>query len=270
MAKTKTLLISGFILLLFVSLLPLMHIANAAFTPALSSTAQTETTVTLSWTKSNDAVFYSYYVAYSTSINGPFNDAAIIANSSLTTFAVPFLTQNTTYYFVVKDQGSDGENASTSLSNICQANTKNAPTLFLIGSTSTMISLGWTDYNTYTSEMPFYGFAINMSTGGGQFQTLTVSNNATQNTYTVKNLVPGTSYQFLAYDEVGPYGRYQTATNNLTASTTPASSTPESTPTPTIPEFPTPVVLISLIMVISIAASGLTVKKQNSRKLRKL
>ncbi|HMK95596.1 MAG TPA: fibronectin type III domain-containing protein [Candidatus Limnocylindrales bacterium] len=126
MGQTKTLWISGFLLILLVSLLCTTHAASAA--PNLSATSKTETTVTLSWTKSKDATFYYYFVASSLSVNGPFNDVAIIGNSSLTRFTVTGLTKNTTYYFIVRDWGLNGVSNSTLTSNICVVTTLSTAT----------------------------------------------------------------------------------------------------------------------------------------------
>lgn len=240
MKKKLSLLIIGFLFILALS--PLVLDSARAFTPFLSCTARTETTVTLSWTKSTDLTFDYYFVASSISPNGPFNDVAIIGNQSLTTFAVSELTQNTTYYFLVRDEGSNGGNATTTASNICQVTTVSAPQLFLLSSTSSSITLTWNDNDSYSSAMPFYAFIIQENSGNSsQFSTVDTINNPSQNSCVIMGLSPDTSYTFLLLDEVGITGQNMTPSKTLLASTLPLSA---------VPEFPSTAVLVLLLIIM--------------------
>ena len=216
MQKTKILVIATVTLLLIVSLSYFPNMALGAYTPTLSSTALTENTVTLSWTKSTDILFTSYTVTYATSVNGPYFTVATITDKSQTAYAVTGLYPNTAYYFIVKDRSNDVISSSTSSSNTYQANTASHPTISVTSTTETSVSISWTDYNSYSSIMPFKNYVIQMSTANGGFSTITTVSDVNQYTYTVTGLSPAT-YQFQMYDEVGSYGQYSDTSNVATA-----------------------------------------------------
>jgi len=186
-----------------------------AFTPTVSSPAQTETTITLSWTKSNDLIFGNYAVTYSTSVNGPYSTVATITDSSQTSYAVTGLNPSTPYYFIIKDTANNIIGSSTSSSQVYQAYTVATPQISSPSKTSTTVSLHWSDYNSYSSTMPFQSYVIQMSVSGGQWSTLTSITDVSQNTYTVTGLSPAT-YEFLMYDKVGTSGLYQSSSNIVT------------------------------------------------------
>jgi hypothetical protein len=242
----------------------LVNIQNvkAATTVTLSSPAQTETTVTLSWTQSSDLLFGNYAVTYSTSVNGPYTTLATITTKSQTTYAVTGLNPLTPYYFIVKDTDNEVITSSTSSSNTLEADTRANPTLSVDSSTQTTISLSWHTYNIYpySTIMPFYGIVVQMSTNG-QFSTIYNTRDVTQTTYTVTGLSPASTYQFQIYDQVGNSGQYQSYSNTESAST---QSSP--TPTSTIPEFPTTAVLGIFLVLSLFAVTMLTVRKRKISK----
>ncbi len=199
-------------LLLILSLIYATKPAYGAFSPKLSSPAQTETTVTLSWTKSDDWLFKSYTVKYSTSVNGPFNTVATITDQSTTNFAVDSLSPSTSYYFIVEDSASEIISSSTAQSNTLQVVTASIPAITITSKTSTTASLQWSDYNSYSSLVPFRSYVIQMSTNGGSWSTLTTVTDSSQNTYTVTGLSPAT-YDFRVYSVVGSSGQYTTTSN---------------------------------------------------------
>jgi hypothetical protein len=216
LVKTKLLVISAIALLLFVGLSCLTNPVLGAFTPTVSSPAQTENTITLSWTKSNDILFTSYEVTYATFVNGPYYSVTTITDKSQTSYAITGLTPSTPYYFIIKDKSNDVISSSTSSSNTLQANTVPNPKISVTSTTQSTVSLQWIDYNSYTSVMPFQSYVIQMSTNNGAFSTLTTISDVSQNTYTVTGLSPAT-YQFQMYDEVGSSGQHQDTTNIATA-----------------------------------------------------
>jgi hypothetical protein len=218
--KETFLVFSAITLLLFVSLVCMTKPAYGAFSPQLNSPAQTETTVTLSWTKSNDWLFKSYAVKYSTSVNGPFNTVATITDSSTTFFAVDGLSPSTSYYFIVEDSASEIISSSTARSNTLQVVTASIPAITIISKTSTTASLQWSDHNSYSSLVPFRSYVIQMSTNGGPWSTLTTVTDSSQNTYAVTGLSPAT-YGFRMYDEVGSSGQYTTISNVATLTINP-------------------------------------------------
>lgn len=191
------------VLLLF-SVLCLSHNAYGATSVKLTSTAQTETTITLSWTKSDDWFFSNYKVTFATEVNGPYITLATITDKDTTVYAVTGLQPDTDYYFVVQDSGTA---VGTSPSNTLQAKTKQNPKISITSRTQTTVSLRWADYNTYSSQVPFESYVIQMSTNGVQYSTLTTITDVTQNTYTVTGLSPAT-YNFRMYDKVGTSGWY--------------------------------------------------------------
>jgi hypothetical protein len=217
MEKRKSFAIITIALLLFVSLSCLTNMAFA-FVPNLTSTAQTETTVTLSWNKSNDLTFDAYIVTYSTTVNGPYSTVATITDKSQTTYAVTGLTPNSIYYFIVQDKYSPdlGITTSKSSSNTYQVNTNANPTLTITAQTPTTASLQWNDYNTYSSQVPFDSYNIQMSTSGegGPWSTVTQVTDSTQNTYLITGLSTGLYYVQM-YDTVGTTGYTQTSYSNV-------------------------------------------------------
>lgn len=186
---------------------------NAATSVTLSSPAQTETTISLSWTGSNDILFSSYTVYMSTNgVNGNFTNIWSTTNKGQTSTFVYGLVPNTSYYFYVTDSGTL---VGTSPSNYIQATTNSNPVLSNTAQTTSTVSLQWTDYNSYSTLVPFDNYVIQMSTSGsnGPWSTLTTVTQSSQNTYTVTGLNSG-KYYFIMYDTVGSTGYTQTSYSN--------------------------------------------------------
>jgi hypothetical protein len=185
------------------SILSLSNSVKGATEVTLSTTAQTETTVTLSWSKSGDLFFSNYKVKIASSVNGPYSTIVTISNKDTTAYGVTGLSPNTDYYFEIQDTDSFGDATSNQL----QVKTKPNPKIIITSRTQTTISLKWSDYNTYSSQVPFESYVIQMSTNGAQYSTLTTITDVTQNTYTVTGLSPAT-YNFRIYDKVGAFGQH--------------------------------------------------------------
>lgn len=198
--KREIKLIFAIALVLFVGSMFLTNIAFGATQVTLSSTAQTETTVTLSWTKSGDLFFSNYKVNFAYSVNGPYTNIATISNIDTITYAVAGLNPSTDYYFQIQDTDALGNANSTTL----QVRTKSNPEISITSQTQTTVSLQWSDYNTYSSLMPFKSYTVQMSTSGssGPWSTLTTITDRTQMTYAVTGLSPGL-YYIRMYDSVG-------------------------------------------------------------------
>jgi len=276
------LVISVIALLLFVSLSALPNTVYGAYTPTLSSYEQTETTITLTWTKSTDILFSSYTVTYSTSVNGYYTPIATITDKSQTSYAVTGLSPLTPYYFIVKDTANDVITSSTSSSNTYEADTRANPTISVDSSTPTTISLSWHTYNVYpySTLVPFYGIVVQMR-ANGQFSTIYTTRDVTQTTYTVTGLSPASNYQFQIYDQVGDSGQYTAYSNTITGTTTQSpptptqdSSSPSSVPTttsnthtnPIDPGIPMIYVIIIIVVVIAVmsAVAILALKRKPS------
>ncbi|MCW4000334.1 MAG: fibronectin type III domain-containing protein [Candidatus Bathyarchaeota archaeon] len=242
--KSYILVILGLMLLLIYS----ASYVQGAYSPTLSSPAQTETTVTLQWTKSDDWIFSKYETFYSTSVNGPWKSFWSTDSKDQTSTFIGGLIPNTDYYFKVEDSGSL---VGTTPSNTLQVRTKANPALEITSNTLTTASLRWIVYNTYSSSVPFKSYTIQMRTQGSSWSILTTSTDATQNTYTVTGLCPGT-YEFQIIDKVGNNGQYS-ANSNVATLVIP-EPTPEPTSAPLISEqwMVSPVIIGAIIFIIAL------------------
>ena len=210
-SASKMFVISSVILLLcLIFIVNPIPLANAASGFNLTASGQTETTITLSWTKSTDVWFYKYQLwVSSTGTNGPWTNIwTSDGNSTHNTYAVTGLSPNTQYWFYVEDTGLSQDYNS----NVYQVSTTPNPQLSITSRTESTASLSWSDYNTYSSLMPFQSYVVQMSTNGGAWSTLTSITDATQNTYVVTGLSPAT-YAFRMYDKVGTSGEYSSMSN---------------------------------------------------------
>jgi hypothetical protein len=233
----------------------------------LSYLATTETTITLSWTEPtylSAPNFGSYALEYSTSLNGPYTTFTTITNESQTTYAVTGLNNNTSYYFMIDVTFTAVGTVYSVNSNTLYTYTNSPPQLFYVSSTETTISLGWDDYNSYSSLIPFYDFILQMSTGNNRFSTVATWNDTNYtftssfavwtDSYTVTGLTAGQTYQFKFIDEVGTSGQYQSSSEIESAST-------QATPTPT-PEYPTTAFLAVLLALALVAVTVLTIRRR--------
>jgi putative lipoic acid-binding regulatory protein len=212
-------LVSLGLLILGFSMLPVGH---GATTVSLSSIAHTETTITLSWTESQDRYFVNYTLYMGLNVNGPYNVIASITNKAQTTYAVTSLNYSTNYYFYIVDYDSFG----SARSNTLEANTTSPPVLNVNSVTQTTVSLTWTDYNTYSSLVPFVSYTVEMkSLTGGNWSTVSIINSVSSNSFTVTGLSPGSTYYFRIYDTVGTgTNLFNTFSNTVTATTIPLLS----------------------------------------------
>ena len=214
----KTLVITLF-LILFLGFVGSTNVAKAAASVILSSSAQTETTVTLSWTQSDDWLFSSYELYYSsTGGNGPYSSVWKTTTKGDTSTIMQGLSPNTNYWFYILDSGTF---VGSTPSNTLQVKTKQVPSLRENAKTTTTVSLLWDDYNTYSSLVPFDGYTVQMSTSGanGPWSTLTTIADRTQNTYTATGLSPGQTYHFRMYDSVGTSGNIASSFSNIVSVT---------------------------------------------------
>lgn len=196
-------------LLMLVGLICSIDMSYGATSVTLNSPAQTETTVTLSWTRSDDWLFKDYKVTYATSVNGPYTTVTTITDPAKTSYVVTGLYPNTDYYFIVQDSGTA---VGTTPSNTLQVRTTPNPQISITSRTATTVSLQWIDYNSYSAQMPFHSYVIQMSTNDGPWSTVTTVSDVSQNTYTVTGLSPAT-YDFRMYDKVGTSGQYSSTSN---------------------------------------------------------
>jgi len=200
----------------------IMPLSNAATTVTLSSVAHTETTITLSWTESQDRYFVNYTLYMGLNVNGPYQKIWSTTNKAQTSYAVTNLSYSTNYYFYIVDYDSFG----SARSNTLQANTTSPPVLNVNSVTQTTVSLTWQDYNTYSSLVPFVSYTVEMkSLTGGNWSTVSIINSINSNSFTVTGLSPGSTYYFRIYDTVGiPNNLTITYSNTVTATTIPLLS----------------------------------------------
>lgn len=188
--------------------------ANAATQVVVSSTAHTETTISLSWTESNDWIFTSYdlYISYS-SWQGPWYHIWSTGTKGETTTYVSGLNPNTSYWFYIMDTGFA---VGSTNSNPIEVTTVSNPSLQLTSQTATTASFLWNDYNSYSSLVPFDSYTVQMSTSGpsGPWSTLNTITDRLQNTYTITGLSPGLYYVRM-YDTVGLSGDKQVSYSNV-------------------------------------------------------
>lgn len=214
-----------FLLILSGAMVGSARIANAAdfrmldFT--LTSTAQTETTITLSWPQSSDVWFYSYTLYESTSVNGPYSNIWSTGNKGTTSYGVSGLSSNTNYYFKVHDSGLLVDYDSNTL----QVTTVSNPQLTVTSYDYSSVSLAWTDYNTYSSLEPFVSYTLQTSSSAsGPWTTVTSITDSSQNSYRQMGLFHQT-YWFQLYDTVGLSGNTQASLSNVANVSIPVAPT---------------------------------------------
>ncbi|MEM2268659.1 MAG: fibronectin type III domain-containing protein, partial [Thermoplasmata archaeon] len=189
--------------------------SEGATTVTLSSIAHTETTITLSWTESQDRYFVNYTLYMGKNVNGPYSAIWNTTDKTTTTYAVQNLDYSSTYYFYIVDQDIFG----SARSNTYEANTTSPPQLKVNSVTQTTVSLTWIDNNTYSQLVPFISYTVEMKTPtGGNWSTVNIINSASSNSYTVTGLSPGSTYYFRIYDSVGsPSSPIITFSNEISA-----------------------------------------------------
>jgi len=259
-------------LLLLNSSLCSMKTVYGVFTPTLSSPAQTETTITLSWTKSNELKFKAYQVEISAFANGPYSIIYFTNDSSQTAYAVVDLNPDTPYYFRIEDFSFSGTVITPpSMSNTLEVSTVPKPSISVALVNETTVSLRWVDYNSYTPVMPFIDYDIEVKSAGDKWSTLAYITNVTQNTYNLTGLSPAT-YEFRLVDELGlpayligtpTYLMWRSISNVVTLVVPQPTSIATQAPTqiPITPEFPSLAISMLLMGVIIIISFLIVIKK---------
>jgi len=234
-------------LILFLAFSCLASSLRLAYAVSLVSTAQTETTVTLSWGRSGILIGFSNYKLYeSTDVNGPYTNIWSTGDQGKTAHAVSGLSSNTNYYFYVTDEGFlQGPFQSNTL----QVTTTSNPQLTVTAYDYSSATLTWTDYNTipYSSLEPFVSYILQTSnSASGPWSTVTTITDPSQNSYRQMGLFHQT-YYFRMYDTVGPSGDYQSSYSNTVNVAIPVAPTMVITASATTLDAGQPVQLSSSI-----------------------
>jgi len=194
-------------------------IAPPAFGGLVSATAVSQTEIALTWNSATDNVTSSSNIVYliymSTTSGGQnFSSASFSTSAGATSFTVPGLNPNTTYYFVVraKDEANNTDTNVIEISATTFAPPDTAhPTfgglaLATVISTS-QIALFWnpaTD-NVTTSSNIVYLIYMSTTSGGQNFETPNFTTSPGATSFFVPGLNPNTTYYFVvrARDQAG-------------------------------------------------------------------
>ncbi len=174
----------------------------------LRNTGKTGSTVSLSWTASNDNVGVSGYTVYR---NGTAVNSKLITDTSYTDTG---LIPNTTYtYYVTAKDGAANESATSSMISVTTNPDSQGPTapgaLTSTGKTANSISLSWI---ASTDNVSVAGYTIYRD-GTAVNSTL-----ITETIYTDNGLSPGKTYSYYV-KATDAAGNQSQASNTITAAT---------------------------------------------------
>lgn len=181
---------------------PLAVDTQAPSVPVLSSTASTQTSVSLSWTAATDNVGVSGYDIYV--------DGIVKASTTGLTYTISGLTASTAYNIHVKAKDAAGNSTSSNTILVStqapDTTSPSAPVLSVTDSTASSISLTWT---AATDNVGVTGYEVYVNN--------VLKTTTTSLTYTVTGLTASTTYSI--------YVRAKDAAGNSSNSTTVTAST---------------------------------------------
>lgn len=240
----------------------LVNAPNVKATPTitLNYIGSTETTITFSWTESNDSLFSKYTLYESTfdlhvnqGQNGPYNEVWSTTSEGTTTATIAANNigrldskDSITHHFYILESDSLG---NSSKSNVITAKPTSPPNpnLYIASQTATTATLKWADYNIYCPQVPFKNYAVQVSNSSqnGPWSTAATFTDSPQFTYSLTGLGTGIYYARMS-DTVSTSGNTQTSYSNVVTITI----TPQPSPTKDIPEFPPLAILPFLIAML--------------------
>jgi chitodextrinase len=159
--------------------------------PVLSSDGATASVIGLTWTGGPGFWYNDYYLYESTSSSGPWTQIGSTYTTSTSYFLYGF-GPNETWYFYVHDVYASGSIDSSTLS----VTTTAAPLLSMGSSTTTTVTLDWTNYGYYTSLVGFENYEIMDSINSGAWTSVTNISSEATTTYTVTGIPAGGSGSF--------------------------------------------------------------------------
>ncbi len=263
-------------------------------TYVVSSPSQTDTTITLTWNgvaATNLGILESYEINESTSQNGTFFTIATCGYPQ-TSYTVTGLSPNTTYFFIVQYNLGHFDLNQSATSNLLEVNT--TPTIAPAPSSSPILTTiqAKTDDgetvdltlsgNITTSQLSDVEIAANQSTSAttvsftvtGQSGTLgfcnmtipksAVAYGTTPTIYIDSQIAQNQGY---AQDSDNYYVWYTTGFSTHQVNIVFAIA-PNSTPSPSIPEFPA-WILLALIITIALTVAAVICRKGEERKKEK-
>jgi PKD repeat protein len=164
-----------------------------ATTLTVSSNGKGPTTLSLTWTQTNDVFFVSYTVQYSTAgSNGPWTTLVVITDYRVTSQYVYAMSPGGTTWWQVIDTDSFG----SATSNQYQVTQPAVATLTYTRPTATSAQFSWNNPASYGGLVGFASYQVMESINGGSYSAATTITVETTLSYTVQGLSSSTSYAF--------------------------------------------------------------------------
>lgn len=196
---------------------------------SLASTAQTSTTITLSWAAGSGGPATSWTVTQRTpSGSGSYSSAA--GTFSDTGGTVTGLTPNASYDFQVVATNTAGSSSAATLTGVSTTVAPPGAVTSLAAATigTTTVALTWTNASGATA----WTVTQRTPSGSGSYTASTLSVAASSTGVTVSSLTPGASYDFqVTASNAGGSGPAATLTNITTLAPSATISGPTGTPT---------------------------------------
>jgi hypothetical protein len=262
---------SSSLLLSFLLLVLVLTSQNvrAESSPTLTCIGSTESTLTFSWTESNDPSFSKYTLYRSTfdlqvgeNPNGPYNEVWSTTDKAETTATIKALNTNAikstkdaikNFYYI--SESDIFGNSSKSNTIIASPTFPPNPSISIASKTATTTTLKWNDLNIYCEQAYFNSYVIQVSNTSkdGPWSTIFSLNEkpefTNQQTYMLAGLDTGTYYVRM-YDTVGTFSGSQTSYSNILTINSPNNTeTPQ--PSPSVPELSWFVILPLLLSIFS-------------------
>jgi hypothetical protein len=266
-------------------------ITNTGSPITLSCIGYTESTITFSWTQSDNPNFASYTLFESGfdafTIDNPNNyyfDAWSTSNKGTTQATIQVSNINIihkglsskdaiTYFFYIAENSTSGNSIKSNIIKASPTSPPN-PNLYVSAKTENSVTLAWADYNNYCPQTPFISYTVQISNSSkdGPWTTVKEITDSLTRSCTITGLKKET-YYIQVYDTVGTTTNSKSYSNsvlfsnsqeiNKTQTPTPTESYSPSS-SPSVPEFP----IIAIIpLMIALFLSTIMIKYKTWKKL---